>query len=150
MKTLIVEDDFTSRLLLQELLKSYGESHVAVNGKEAVEAVGAALEGGEPYDLVCLDIMMPEMDGQEALKRIRAMEEEAGLSGPDRVKIIMTTALSDRDIVVESANAQCDKYIIKPIDKAKFLEVLCQLGLLLSGMRYDEKGRLRWGNRPGD
>jgi response regulator of citrate/malate metabolism len=38
MKTLIVEDDFTSRLLLQEFLKSYGPFHIAVNGKEAVEA----------------------------------------------------------------------------------------------------------------
>ena len=64
MKTLIVEDDFTSRLYLQELLKGYGPTHIAVNGKEAIEATHLALEAGEPYNLICLDIMMPEMDGQ--------------------------------------------------------------------------------------
>ena len=78
MKTLIVEDDFTSRLLLQELLKGYGPAHVAVNGKEAVEAARMAMDAGEPYDLICLDIMMPEMDGHGALKEIRAQEEARG------------------------------------------------------------------------
>ena len=68
MKTLIVEDDFTSRLLLQEILKRYGAVHIAVNGREAVDAVRAAAESDESYDLICLDIMMPEMDGYQALK----------------------------------------------------------------------------------
>jgi len=70
MKTLIAEDDFTGRLLLQEILKRYGALHIAVNGKEAVEAVRTAMDAGEPYDLVCLDIMMPEMDGYQALAEI--------------------------------------------------------------------------------
>ena len=79
MKTLIVDDDFTNRLLLQEILKVHGPVHVAVNGKEAVEAVAAARDNKEdPYDLICLDIMMPEMDGQEDLKIIRADEDRAG------------------------------------------------------------------------
>jgi CheY-like chemotaxis protein len=73
MKTLIVEDDFTSRLLLQEFLKSYGPTHVAVNGREAVDAVRAALEAGERYSLICLDIMMPLVDGHEALRQIRSL-----------------------------------------------------------------------------
>ena len=67
MKTLIAEDDFTSSVILQELLRGYGPFHLASNGKDAVAAVAAALAAHEPYDLVCLDIMMPEMDGQEAL-----------------------------------------------------------------------------------
>ena len=74
MKALIVEDDFTSRLLLQGLLQPFGVCHVCINGKEAVEAFKIALDQKEPYDLVCLDIMMPEMDGQTALKEIRAIE----------------------------------------------------------------------------
>ena len=68
MKTLIVEDDFTSRLLMQELLKGFGMVNVAVDGQEGVEAVRLALKNGEPYNLVCLDIMMPELDGQQTLR----------------------------------------------------------------------------------
>jgi CheY-like chemotaxis protein len=74
MKTVIVEDDFTSRLLLQEFLEQYGAIHIVVDGKEAVEAMRSAMDAGEPYDLVCLDIMMAVMDGQQTLKEMRGLE----------------------------------------------------------------------------
>ncbi len=130
MKTLIVEDDFTSRLLLQELLKSYGPSHVAVNGKEAVEAAYLALEMGEPYNLICLDIMMPEMNGQEALRKIREHEEARGILSSNGAKIVMTTALGDPKNVVAAWRSLCDAYLTKPIQKAKLLEELRKLGLI--------------------
>jgi two-component system, chemotaxis family, chemotaxis protein CheY len=129
MKTLIVEDDFTSRLLLQELLKSYGPSHIAVNGNEAVDAVRVALEAGDPYDLICLDIMMPEMDGQTALKEIRALEEEHGVLSAQGAKIVMTTALDDPANVMHAFYELCDAYIFKPIMKAKLLNELQKMGL---------------------
>lgn len=130
MKTLIVEDDFTNRLLLQELLKSYGPCHIAVNGKEAVEAVSLALEAGQPYDLICLDIMMPEMDGQEALRAIRLLEETKGVARPGRAKIIMTTALADKANVIQARDQQCDCFLVKPVQKAKLLQELRRLTLI--------------------
>ena len=130
MRTLIVEDEFTSRALLRELLKRYGVPQVAMNGKEAVEAVRTALDAGEPFDLICLDILMPEMDGHEALKQIRDLEEEAGLVAATRAKVIMTTALSDRDTVLEAIRGQCDYFLVKPIDSRALLEELRQLGLI--------------------
>jgi len=130
MKTLIVEDDFTSRLLLQELLKSYGPSHVAVNGKEAVEAVRLALEAGEPYDLICLDIMMPEMDGQAALRNIRAQEEAREIISSSGAKIVMTTALADRGNVIEAAKNHCDGFLVKPIQKERLINELRKLKLI--------------------
>ena len=136
-KALIVEDDFTSRLLLQEILKLYGTIHVAVNGKEALEAVRVALEAREPYDLVCLDIMMPEMDGQEALKQIRLLEEKARIAVPDRVKIIMTTALADKANVLKARERQCDYFLVKPIDKAKLLQELHKLGVIWTPGSWD-------------
>jgi len=129
MKTLIVEDDFTSRLLMQELLKSYGPAHIAVNGKEAVEAVRLALEADEPYDLICLDIMMPEMDGQQALKEIRGMEEAKGII-PAHTKIVMTTALGDPKNVWAAHRGKSDGYLLKPVNRAKLLEELRRLKLI--------------------
>src|SRR5579871_1029755 len=95
MRALIVEDDFTCRLVLQSFLAHYGQCHVAVNGKEAVEAFRIAMGCGQPYDLICMDIMMPEMDGHEAVREIRALEEAGGTLSTHGVKIIMTTALDD-------------------------------------------------------
>lgn len=130
MKALIVEDDFTSRLLLQQILNPYGECHIAVNGKEAIEAFMVAWAEGSRYDLICLDIMMPEIDGQEVLKRIRSMEETDGASAVNGVKIIMTTALRDKKNVFTAFEEQCDGYLVKPIDKAKMIDYLKDFGLL--------------------
>lgn len=130
MKTLIVEDDFTSRVLMQELLKSHGPAHVAVNGKEAVEAVRLALEANDPYDLVCMDIMMPELDGQQALKQIRALEDARGIPASKRARIVMTTALADRENVMAAVRRKCDHFLAKPIRKEKLLEVLRELELI--------------------
>lgn len=75
MKSLIVEDDFTTRLLMQKFLAPYGESHVAINGEEAIAVFTNAINSGDPYQLICLDIMMPEMNGHVVLQEIRAIEE---------------------------------------------------------------------------
>jgi len=130
MKSLIVEDDFTSRFLLQELLAPYGECHVAVNGREAVFAYRMALDAGRPYDLVCLDIMMPEMDGHAALKEMRALEDLKGIDSTHGAKIIMTTALGDVKNVAAAYQALCDGYLVKPVDKAKLLGLLDELKVL--------------------
>ena len=130
MRTLIVEDDFTSRLLLQAFLSRYGECHIAVNGKEALTAFRAAQESGQKYDLICMDIMMPEMDGQTAVKEIRALEEDGGTLSTQGVKIIMTTALDDVKNVVESFKSLCDAYLFKPIDRDKLLDHLRDLHLV--------------------
>jgi two-component system, chemotaxis family, chemotaxis protein CheY len=130
MKILIAEDDFTSRLLLQEMMKGYGLAHIAVNGKEAVAAVHLALQMGTPYDLICLDVMMPEMDGHEALKEIRLIEDKEGLSGQGRARIIMTTSLADKTNVVKASESQCDYYLIKPYDRVKLQQALYKLNLV--------------------
>jgi two-component system, chemotaxis family, chemotaxis protein CheY len=129
-KTLIVEDEFTSRALLREILKRYGPPQVAMNGREAVEAVRAALAAGSPFDLITLDIMMPEMDGQEALKQIRLLEEQAGVSAQQRARVIMTTAHADKDNVLEAIRGQCDHFLVKPIDGRVLLDELKRFGLI--------------------
>ncbi|MBI5543217.1 MAG: response regulator [Deltaproteobacteria bacterium] len=130
MKTLVAEDDFTGRLLLQTILSTYGECHVAVNGKEALQAFQSARDSGHPYDLVCLDIMMPDMDGQESLRRIREIEEAGDARGLNSVKVIMTTALRDKTNVMTAFRNLCDAYLVKPVDKALLLDHLRSLALI--------------------
>ena len=61
MKILLAEDDYTTRKYMSSFLSKYGECDVTVDGMEAVDAFMMALDEGEPYDLVCLDVMMPAM-----------------------------------------------------------------------------------------
>lgn len=130
MRVLIVEDDFISRKLLQKLLGHYGECDIAVNGHEAVDAVKLSIESDSHYDLICMDIMMPGMDGQQALKLIREMEKNSGIQEVDGVKVIMTTALDDPRNVVESLyKGGAATYVVKPIEKAKLLDEIRKLGL---------------------
>ncbi len=130
MRILIAEDDISSRLLLRKLLEPYGACDVAANGKEAVEAFRLAHEEGEPFALVCLDIMMPEMDGKAALKNIRADEENRGLPPSRCAKIVMTTALRDLETVTTAYHELCDGYLVKPIQRDKLLTILRELDLL--------------------
>jgi two-component system chemotaxis response regulator CheY len=115
LRVLLVEDDFVSRLLLQTFLSRYGECHIAVNGREAVEAFRSSLGRGQSYDLICMDIMMPEMDGREAVRQLRAMEEAHGVLSTG-AKIIMTTAVRDLKEVTGCFHDLCDAYLVKPID----------------------------------
>ena len=84
MKILIVEDDFTCRMMMQRLLEPYGKCDVVINGKEAVEAFIIGIVEGKPYDLILLDIMMPEMDGQEVVKRSEKLKKRNGESSIPR------------------------------------------------------------------
>ena len=127
MRILIAEDDYTSRRLMQKLLTRFGEVDIAANGKEAVDAFRAALDAGEPFGLVCLDIMMPEMDGHATLSEIRALEASRGALAAS--KIIMTTALDEPGHVLNAFREQCDAYLVKPISHAKLLEHLGNFGI---------------------
>lgn len=130
MKTLIAEDDFTCRTILQGFLQEYGLAHIAVNGREAIQATEVALEQGEPYDLICLDVKMPEMDGQAALKEIRRQEEARGILSSKGAKILMTTALGDLDNILAAFGSLCDAYLIKPVHKDKLRNELRNLRLV--------------------
>jgi two-component system, chemotaxis family, chemotaxis protein CheY len=130
MKTLIVEDDPVSRMVLKEMLKDYGYSDCAVNGREGVNAVRAALDSGRPYNLICLDILMPEMDGQEALMAVRQLEQERDIGPSREARIIMTTSLDDAESMKTAFDNFCDGYLTKPIRRTELLEKLHRLRLI--------------------
>ncbi len=130
MKTLIVEDDPTSRLLLHTILRGYGACELAADGREALAAIVQAEKVKQPFHLVCLDIMMPDIDGKEVLDTLRGLERASGRLPETWSKVVMTTARDDVNTVGTSYYNLCDRYLVKPIDKAKLLTCLRELKLL--------------------
>lgn len=129
MRILVVEDDFASRRMMQRLLAAYGEVDVVVDGEEAVDAFKMGWEESRPYDVVFMDIMMPKVDGQEALRRIRAAEKSMGIRQVDEVKIIMTTVMEDPKNVIEAFHeGGATAYLVKPVDLEKIRAELGKLG----------------------
>ena len=115
LKFLIVEDDFASFKLLEDYLCKYGNSSFAVNGADGVEAFRKALDEGQPYDVICLDIMMPGMNGHLVLEEIGQIEAERQISDSDCVTVIMTTAIDDSEDMIKAFKEGCKAYIVKPI-----------------------------------
>ena len=130
MRILLAEDDFVTRKFMTGFLSKYGECDVTVDGMEAVDAFMMALEDDEPYDLVCLDIMMPVMDGYQALMGIRNLEKERNIPKEQEAKVIMTTALNDEKNVKMAFDLGCTVYSGKPIDQDRFEQVLKKFGLI--------------------
>ncbi len=131
MRTLIVEDDFYIRKLLKTVLSQYGDCDTVVDGAEAIQAFLMAWQEEKPYDLICLDIMMPNMNGHEALQKIRDIEKEMMIKGSKEVKVIMITALNDPKSVFEAYyKGGATYYMPKPIKPESLVEEVRNLGLI--------------------
>ncbi|MFZ5353099.1 MAG: response regulator [Bacillota bacterium] len=130
MRILIAEDDLASRKFLFKFFSAYGDCDITVDGMEAIEAFLLAWDEKNPYDLICLDIMMPKLDGIKALKTIRDIENEKKVDESKKAKIIMITALNDTDNVFDAFQLGCEAYAAKPIDTKKLQEVMSKLELI--------------------
>ncbi len=113
MRCLVVDDDQICRTVLQHALQGYGTVAFAVDGISAVAEVARSLAEGQPYDLITLDIMMPDLDGKQTLKLIRQLEEKFNF--PQASKVAMTSALDDKETIFGSFRDQADLYFIKPL-----------------------------------
>lgn len=118
-KILVVDDNFTNRQLIVEVLREVAHCDAAVNGREAFEAFRISLEKNKPYDMILLDIAMPELDGLSLLGMVREVEKAAGIPVGDGVPVIMVTAF-DKPFM-QAFNAGCDDYILKPVDPGQLL-----------------------------
>jgi two-component system chemotaxis response regulator CheY len=127
MKTLIVDDDLRNIRLLQEIVVHFGRIDVVNNGEIAVDVFAAAIKKTAPYELVFLDIVMPVMDGQEVLRKMRALETQHAALGLGRAKIIMVSGMTDTQNVRKAFEGLCDGYCVKPIVRD---EVVSQLRML--------------------
>ncbi len=130
MKILVAEDDSASREVLETYMASFGSCEAAVDGMEAIDKYLESLEEDSPYDLLCLDIMMPKVDGLKVLGVIRGFEEQHDIPEASRTKIVMVTAVAAMECVDEAFELGCDAYVSKPIDLKKIEELMGTLGFL--------------------
>lgn len=132
MRFLVVDDDFETRHLVQKLLRPFGEVDVVTDGEEAVEAFSRALKADEPYALVTMDILMPNVDGQEALREIREIEKEQGIPPEKQTRIIVISGLDDSEEVHDAFFlGEATGYIVKPINHEALLQEIAKLGVPL-------------------
>lgn len=131
MKVLVVDDDSANRTILKAYLRDKAETvDTAANGREAVEAFIRALDQGASYNLVCMDIMMPGMDGHEALKRIRQIENERRVAPGQEIKALVITCLEDQKNVCQAFfHGQATCYLTKPLNKEDFRQALASIGV---------------------
>ncbi len=129
MRALIVEDDQTSVRLLQDMLGSSVRCVAVKDGQEGFDQFIKGLEDGEPFQIVFLDIMLPGVDGQEALAAIREAEEAGGVPAEERAKIIMTTSCDDPQNLYEATTSGCSDYLVKPVSRDAVGRILAKLGV---------------------
>jgi two-component system, chemotaxis family, chemotaxis protein CheY len=130
MKALIVEDELTNRMIMKKFLSPYGECDFVVDGNEAIQAFKMAWEENKPYNLICMDIMMPKMNGHEAMRKIRELEVQLGIKVNNKAVIIMTTSRADSDDIKNALEAKVAWYLLKPIDREKLLHKLRELNVI--------------------
>jgi two-component system chemotaxis response regulator CheY len=130
LKCLIVDDDELGRGLIAQCLEGTAACTMAADGNEAVAQFKAAHEEGIPFDLIILDIVMPNMDGHAAGKEIRRIEKERGIPLARQVKIVVLTALNTpQDVMNSFMSSQPAAHLVKPVEPAKLRETLGKVGL---------------------
>ena len=130
MKCLIVEDELNSRHNLKELLSSFGECDVAVNGQEAIDSFRLAHELKRPYDVIFMNVMMPVVDGLTALREIRSLEMGMEMPPGQKVKAVMMTAPGDpRTVIKAFKEGEANSFLVKPITKKKLDKEMATLKL---------------------
>ncbi len=130
LKILVAEDDEANRKFLTKLLAKFGDVTIVGDGFQAVKSYMQALDEKEPFQLVCLDVMMPKIDGYKALDAIRELEGKYALIAGERAKIIMISALDEGGFDEELAGNQYDCYMSKPIDILEFEMNLKRMGMI--------------------
>ncbi|MEJ2156692.1 MAG: response regulator [Desulfobacteraceae bacterium] len=125
MRILVIDDEFAALKKLEVLLSKHGDCDAATNAKQAKEMFAQAIKEGKPYDLITIDIGLPDASGLELLKLFSSLESR---NSKLESKKIMVTGSADADDVLD-ASKYCNGYITKPIKKEVLSQKLKQLGI---------------------
>jgi two-component system chemotaxis response regulator CheY len=130
MKTLIIEDDPVTTKIVANYLIQYGMVITAGSAQEALDIYNDSAFSSTPFDLICLDLQLPEYDGVEFLNYIRKAEQKSGIPLPLGVKIVILTAHDDPATYFDAQSQGCDAFLTKPLNKEKFKSELSRLQLI--------------------
>src|SRR5579872_7445042 len=127
-RNLLIDDNPVILVVLKAHLSKLGDCDVAKTGREGLEAFTRSLEEQRPYDLICLDLQMPGLGGEELLTQIRQLEAERKTVRP--AKVLIVTGTNDADTVRAVVGRGADGYLLKPIDRNLLKEQLVNLELI--------------------
>ena len=131
MNILVCEDNATSLKLLSFFVQKLGDFDDVTDGQDAVDAIELSIEEGTPYDLIFLDLKMPEHDGWEILEFLRKTETEHGIDSPARV--IVTSVVDPDDPKNHAFRDEISAYLKKPFAMKAFKQALADVGCPLPG-----------------
>ena len=123
---LVVDDSPVIRRVLQLAFQPHGNCDVVQNGQQALDSISSRLEASKPYDIICLDLGLPDLAGVDVLKEIRSREAQHG--NQVRSRIVIVSGSAEPDVVRAAHQNGADAYLVKPIDKQQLLNVLQGLG----------------------
>ena len=129
MKTLVVDDDLINRKIIKKIMSDIGECEAASRGDTAISSFKQAWEDWRPFDLMMLDIAMPETDGIKVLQEIRKLEKIKKVAPDKQVKIVMVTCHTDKPTIVKCIQEGCNGYVTKPFTIDVINEQLEKLGM---------------------
>lgn len=121
-KILIVEDNKMNAKLLEKMLSQFGECTIAYDGYEALKFFHQQHAKNEPFDIIFLDLEMPNLAGQETLVHIRQYERSLDIF--NFVKVVILTGESDKKVVMELFTLGCEHYLTKPVKKEDVVETI--------------------------
>jgi len=124
----VVDDESVSRKVLRKALEAFGQCEEAEDGREATAAFKQAWDDSSPFDLMMLDLSMPDMDGREVIHHIRGLEKDMKVPDQQQTKIVMVTSHSEEDTVLACLSAGCNDFIVKPFEQETLFEKLAKLG----------------------
>ena len=139
MRILISDDEEVSRKKMTKILSGFGDCKIVDRGESTLVVFKKAFKSKKPFDLILLDIHMPDLNGIKVLCKIREFETEMSIEKNNRVKIIMVTANKKREVIKNCIKNGCNDYIAKPFNKDIIIQKLVNLGLIKSSGEFSQK-----------
>ena len=129
MNILVIEDDSTTHELIKTILSAYNDVVIEETGMAGIERFTDAMINFTYFDVVMVDLGLPDIDGTYTLKLLKRFEKVKAINSSNQAKIIAMTATADENKVKECLMSGCSGFIIKPVTKENLNKALSPYGV---------------------